>query len=70
MADAPTSSGTIWVWLAITGRPALLKLALSIAAAACWASRSFEEALRWRTLASAPATSTGESEVVKMNPGA
>jgi len=33
-------------------------------------SRSAVEPLRWRTLASAPATRTGESEVVKMKPGA
>ena len=56
--------------VAITGRPASRNLALSIAAASCCASRSSCEALRWRTLASAPATSTGDSEVVKMKPGA
>ena len=32
--------------------------------------RSTLEALRWRTEASTPATSTGLSEVVKMKPGA
>ncbi len=41
------------------------------AAAACCASRStLADSLRWRTRASAPATSTGDSEVVKMKPGA
>ena len=33
-------------------------------------SRSTLDALRWRTLANAPATSTGDSDVVKMKPGA
>ena len=43
---------------------------LSIAAPACWASRSSDEPFKWRTEARAPATSTGERLVVKMKPGA
>jgi hypothetical protein len=54
----------------MTGRPALSKIAFSVAAAACCPSRSTLEALRCRTLASAPATSTGDRLVVKMKPGA
>ena len=67
---SPTITGTMCVSPSITGSPASTIIAFSRAAAACWPSRSAEDALRWRTLASTPATSTGESEVVKMNPGA
>jgi cell pole-organizing protein PopZ len=38
----------------ITGRPASVIIAFSRAAAACWPSRSAEDAFRWRTLARAP----------------
>ena len=41
-----------------------------IAADACCPSRSTLDAFRCRTLASTPATSTGDRLVVKMNPGA
>ena len=41
-----------------------------IAADSCWARRSSCDCLRCRTLASAPATSTGDRLVVKMKPGA
>ena len=67
---SPTISGTMCVVESITGSPASRNWRLSSAAAACCASRSTELALRWRTAASTPATSTGLSEVVKMKPGA
>ena len=60
----------MWVTLSITGRPASANLALSNAAPACCAARSSLDAFRCRTEASAPATSTGDRLVVKMNPGA
>src|SRR3546814_8375034 len=57
---SPTRSGTIWVLDGITGSLASANDCLSIAAEACCASRSTADDLRWRTLASAPATNTGE----------
>jgi hypothetical protein len=54
----------------ITGRCASSKIAFRRPALTCCASRSAQEALRCLTLASAPATSTGDSDVVKMKPGA
>ncbi|PAV72687.1 hypothetical protein WR25_22134 [Diploscapter pachys] len=67
---SPTSTGTICVSPSITGKPASLSIVLSSAADACCPSRSTLEAFRWRTLASTPATSTGDRLVVKMKPGA
>src|SRR3546814_10262529 len=62
---SPTRSGTIWVLDGITGSLASANDCLSIAAEACCASRSTADDLRWRTLASAPATNTGEWDVVR-----
>ena len=70
LTGSPTITGTMWVSPAITGSPASASIALSVAAAACCPSRSTAEPFRCRTLASTPATSTGDSDVVKMNPGA
>ena len=43
---SPTISGTIWVTLSITGSPASRNMVFSIAAAACWPSRSALDSFR------------------------
>ena len=71
LTGSPTISGTIWVVDGITGSRASANIAFSMRRGCLLAPRARPiEALRWRTLASAPATSTGDSEVVKMKPGA
>ena len=70
LTGSPTISGTMWVIDGITGRPAASKICFSRSAAICCAKRSSDDAFKCRTLASAPATTTGDSDVVKMKPGA
>src|SRR5215471_12206783 len=50
-SGSPTNSGTIWVALDITGRPAALRIALTRAARSWCRSRSQFEVLRWRIAA-------------------
>src|SRR5260221_3003423 len=66
----PTRSGTIWVSDGMTGRPAAVSAALVWVTARCCASRSAEDAFRWRIEVTAAAAMAGGSAVVKMKPGA
>src|SRR2546423_12799011 len=66
----PTNSGTIWVSLDITGRPAAVRIALTRAARSWWRSRSQFEVLRWRIAAGAPPQNAGGRAGVEMKPGA
>src|SRR5665213_1353465 len=50
-SGSPTNSGTMWVSLDITGRPAALRIALTRAALSRWRSRSHDEVFRWRIAA-------------------
>ena len=63
-------TGTMWLSDAMTGRPASDSRRLQVSARSWCRSRSALLALRWRTLASAPAAIAGGSAVVKMKPAA
>src|SRR6266508_2155479 len=54
-SGSPTNTGTMWVSLAITGRPAAVSTALTRPARSWWRSRSKLEVLRWRIAALAAA---------------
>src|SRR5205085_8424959 len=69
-SGSPTNSGTIWVSLDITGRPAEVRIALTRAARSWWRARSQSEVFRWRIAAVAAEQIAGGSAVVKMKPGA
>ena len=69
-SGSPTNTGTMWVSLGITGRPAALSTALTRRGAFLWRSRSKFEVLRCRIAAAAAAQIAGGSAVVKMKPGA
>ena len=69
-SGSPTNTGTMWVSLGITGRPAAASTALTRAARSWWRSRSKLDVLRWRIAAVAAAQIAGGSAVVKMKPGA
>src|SRR3954466_16280785 len=60
LAGQPTCSGTMWVTLGISGRPAAVNFVLSIAAESYWARRSSSETFKWRTLGRAAALVGGD----------
>ena len=70
LTGSPTSSGTIWVIDGITGRPACSKICLQLRSRGLLRLALLDDDFEVRTLARRPATSTGDSEVVKMKPGA
>src|SRR3546814_19540264 len=65
---SPTRSGTIWVLDGITGSLASANACLSIDAEAWCASRSTDDHLRRRTLATSPATNPRDRAARKMMP--
>ena len=69
-SGSPTNTGTMWVSLGISGKPAADNTALTLAARSWWRSRSQRDVLRWRIAAVAAAQIDGGSAVVKINPGA
>src|SRR6266403_1859791 len=58
-SGSPTTTGTMWVLLNITGSPDAASTALTRAARSCWRSRSHCEVLRCRIAAVAAAQIAG-----------
>ena len=58
---SPTSTGTMWLALSMTGRPAARNMAFRVAARSWWISRTSGCCFSQRTLAKAPAVKAVES---------